>query len=468
MSPLVDLFHPAAALRAFAKTFLAGCGRFDRATVPRSRALTPPRRRYGIRAGIDATRVTLDLLRRAVVLGQSILQRRAAKRLARATASPAAARTGAWLGASVAAYLLLCGGMLRLRGHHDAKASGLAGAVAGSLVLIERGTARRRARWDVALFAAVRAADMLVRLLVRRGALPHVAGFPALLFMASTARIMWAWFYHPGTLSPLYRKWISRMADMDPRLLDALRALRVRAVTLRGRGAKLPTHHHLMPPPRAQAGKVAYGAPSDMLAGYARDHGLPPWTADPQYGLLSCNVVHPGRSCAGNAATRFLRGAGAAAAMYAPLYTLPMLLFGWREARRAPLRAGARTAANVARSSSFIGLFIAVIWYSVCRVRGALRNDTALGPLLGCLLCGGAVTVERPARRLELALYVLPRAIESAWRQLRTQGAVPRLPYGDVAAVCASTGVVMYCFERDPGSMQPALWGAINTFFGWV
>jgi hypothetical protein len=65
------------------------------------------------------------------------------------------------------------------------------------------------------------------------------------------------------------------------------------------------------------------------------------------------------------------------------------------------------------RSSTFLGLFISIIWSNICLVRQIRYNDGPLGPWLGSSMAGLAILVERKARRAELLLYVIPRALWS-------------------------------------------------------
>ena len=46
-------------------------------------------------------------------------------------------------------------------------------------------------------------------------------------------------------------------------------------------------------------------------------------------------------------------------------------------------------------------------------------------------MCGWALLVEDARRRTELTMYVLPRALESAWIVLRGKGVLPFVPGGD-------------------------------------
>ena len=63
---------------------------------------------------------------------------------------------------------------------------------------------------------------------------------------------------------------------------------------------------------------------------------------------------------------------------------------------------------------------------------------------LGGLLSGLSLFVEEKRRREELAMYVLPKALESAWIILRGRGAVPQTGrYGDAMLTAAGMGRVM-------------------------
>jgi len=46
--------------------------------------------------------------------------------------------------------------------------------------------------------------------------------------------------------------------------------------------------------------------------------------------------------------------------------------------------------------------------------------DNIYGPLLGAFMCGFSVLIEKPHRRAEMALYVLPRALYSMWSRVMT------------------------------------------------
>lgn len=77
------------------------------------------------------------------------------------------------------------------------------------------------------------------------------------------------------------------------------------------------------------------------------------------------------------------------------------------------------------RSSAFLSTFVSSVWYGVCFTRTLvlarlfpfISFDFWDGPLgctfVGCLLCGASIWIEQGYRRGEMALYVLPRALQT-------------------------------------------------------
>lgn len=55
-----------------------------------------------------------------------------------------------------------------------------------------------------------------------------------------------------------------------------------------------------------------------------------------------------------------------------------------------------------------------------------------------------AVLIEKKGRRSELALYVLPRAVESLYETLLRRRVLPRLPFWEVGLFALCMGRLMY------------------------
>ncbi|KAK9241020.1 hypothetical protein V1525DRAFT_93361 [Lipomyces kononenkoae] len=217
-------------------------------------------------------------------------------------------------------------------------------------------------------------------------------------FVASATVVMYAWFYHPTRLPVSYNHWITKFAEMDASLLTALRLVK--------------------------SGDFIYGKDTGcgpVLAPLCEKLGLPKEYGDPAVTIpIPCAIVHANKTanCEVHAAMRFSRAFVSALAIYVPLN----IAFLFRSRRRPNLQNVTNALFNAGRSASFLGMFVALAWYSVCFARTRAgpyffpkvkrqRWDDTVGPALGSFLCGWSVLLENPKRRGELALFVAPRAI---------------------------------------------------------
>ncbi|KAJ2960487.1 hypothetical protein NQZ79_g4092 [Umbelopsis isabellina] len=261
---------------------------------------------------------------------------------------------------------------------------------------------------DITLFAAVRAGDVFAH---RFGESDYAKkkiptwmlyNGDVIVFVLACTEIMFSWFFAPTRLPRSYDNWISRMAAMDQRLLEALRMIRT--------------------------GDFVYGnytEKSSLLIKYCEDIGLPISYGDPRTGRIHCEIVHDGfpGGCEGNALRRFARGFSQAFMIYLPVHLLPPLLFRRKKTLENPIDSAIHILKAAMRSSTFLATFIALTWYGVCltrtRVGHQLFNinqaklDNTLAPLVGCMMCGFSLLIENKHRRGEMALYVAPRAIYS-------------------------------------------------------
>ncbi|KAK3683515.1 integral membrane protein [Podospora appendiculata] len=313
-------------------------------------------------------------------------------------------------------------------------------------------TSRAGRTLDLTLFAFTRALDATITTLWRRrrpatkSPLTRLAD--PLLFALSSSLIMWAWFYYPARLPPSYQKWISSAAAVDPRLILALRG--------------------------CHAGTLRYGvvdpAQAALLGGMCADLGLPPAWGDPAVAVpFPCTLVHMGHggaSCEAHALWRFARSARWALGTYLPLAVVLAV------SRRAGWRGILKAVASSARSSAFLGAFVALFYYGVClartrlgpRVLGtavAVRQaiDGGLCVASGCLLCGWSVLVEKPGRRGDMALFVAPRALATL---LPRRYALEK-QWRETVVFAASTAVVFTITLEQPGRVRGVLGGVLGS-----
>lgn len=217
------------------------------------------------------------------------------------------------------------------------------------------------------------------------------------IFATSAAIIMWSWFYSPHRLPRAYNNWISKIADIDPRLIQALRL--------------------------ARQGDFVYGrdtGQTPLLEPLCKQLRLPEVYADPSKTIpIPCELVHSGTgtSCEVHAIARFWRSWKFALELYLPLQILSRIRNPKFDVIIDALKAAVR-------SSSFLAAFVSLFYYSVCLARTRLGPklfssktvtpqmwDSGLCVLAGCLACGWSILLEKPSRRQEIAFFVAPRAL---------------------------------------------------------
>ncbi|CAL5869837.1 uncharacterized protein PFLUO_LOCUS4068 [Penicillium psychrofluorescens] len=265
------------------------------------------------------------------------------------------------------------------------------------------------------------------------------------VFAASAAVIMWAWFYLPERLPRTYEKWIGEAAQVDSRLIEALRRVR--------RGVFV-------------YGKETGQAP--LLQSMCKDYRWPAEWGDPAKTVpIPCEMVHMGcgPSCEKHAASRFARTFKFACATYIPLQ-LVLRLRGLKSA--ASLR---RALLDSAQSSAFLASFVSLFYYGVClartRIGPKVLDQKTVTPLMwdsglcvasGCFMCGWSVLVEKARRRQELAQFVAPRAAATILPRLYDK----KYQCRERVAFAVSAAILLTCLRERP-SMVRGVFGRITT-----
>lgn len=283
---------------------------------------------------------------------------------------------------------------------------------------------------DLTLLATTRAADAIVNVLWSRwktssraygkckagqrvfSLAPKLADTG--LFAISSAIVMWAWFYLPDRLPYSYGKWISEAAQLDDRILEALRT--------------------------ARRGDWAYGRNNGdqvVLESMCADYGWPiEWGTPEKTVPIPCEVVHMGcgPNCEKTAVWRFARAFKFACATYLPLQIA-------MRCRSRNLKTYIHATKSALRSSIFLGLFVSLFYYSVCLARTRLGPrlfssksvtpmmwDSGLCIAAGCAMCGWSISVESAGRRQEISLFVAPRALATLFPREYDRKVYPPIP----------------------------------------
>ncbi|KAI9820654.1 MAG: hypothetical protein M1827_005023 [Pycnora praestabilis] len=305
---------------------------------------------------------------------------------------------------------------------------------------------------DITLFAVIRALDVLIgelwtlhksyrfsngkwtRLESLIGSLTDTG-----VFVFSASIVMWAWFYVPDRLPRGYSKWISEAAQVDPRLIEALRQVRY--------------------------GNFVYGkdtGQAPLLQSMCREYNWPEIWGDPAKTIpIPCDMVHMGTgpNCEWHATVRFARAFRFALATYLPLNLAMRLRSPSSQAFKQALK-------DAVRSSAFLGAFICLFYYSVCLSRTRLgpkvfRRETVTPTMwdeglcvgAGCAMCGWSILFEAEKRRQEIAFFIAPRAAATILPRRYEK----KHQWRETLAFSISTAVVLTCVQENPNRVRGVL-----------
>lgn len=82
------------------------------------------------------------------------------------------------------------------------------------------------------------------------------------------------------------------------------------------------------------------------------------------------------------------------------------------------------------------------------------------------MLSGSMVLLEAPNRRLELALYVAPRALESLWKVAVKHNYASTVRNGEALLFSFGTAIIMSLYDWDPESIEDSYRQIITRFIG--
>ena len=211
----------------------------------------------------------------------------------------------------------------------------------------------------------------------------------------------------------------------------------------------------------ANAGSTKYLADSPDLK-YSLDPSLPVaelsalnFERSPGHEFALCSVQHPHRnyclySFRDCIISEFQRGIF----LYAPLNFLMSVLFKGKKFLEDPAGASTRIIFTTLRSAIFLTAYVSCAWSSSCAFRRLFGIDKPARYFLSGFLAGSAVFIESRGRRLELALYCLPRAIEAAWNCAVKWGYWNHLWGGEALYFSLASSILMSLYQHDPESIH--------------
>ncbi|KAJ6595549.1 hypothetical protein DFH09DRAFT_906010 [Mycena vulgaris] len=349
--------------------------------------------------------------------------------------------------------------------------SALAGAISGGLAILWEKRSRRSV---IAQQIFVRGLQGTYNSYSERWGISIPYG-AVIVFSLSCGQIMYAFFLRPDTLSRSYINWIQD-ASKTPK--DAFR-YNIKAV--QEHLIDVPSLDRLLARPDVTPTNL-----SSLLS--LRDRALAGAADLPLY--IPCCGLHPAAtSCWTGALDKFIKVSRWMLPIYSALHFVPSILFRWNMFRADPTRVLARASVGSMRSSAFLGAFVVLSQSVFCIKHGLyerLMAAPASSPLRKLLpqrlidilisrgtwwLCGLstglALLIEDPRRRAELAMYVLPKGLESLWVVARGHGLVLRTGnWGEGVLAGLGMGMVMTIYQNDPQHLSGLVRKILYQFIG--
>ncbi|SPQ95250.1 Transmembrane protein 135 N-terminal domain-containing protein [Plasmodiophora brassicae] len=315
----------------------------------------------------------------------------------------------------------------------------LAGAAAGLSLLL----APASSRVPLSVFFGIRSLEVACHLLVRRGIIPEIPHADVLLMSLSSGQITWAWMFNRASLDPVFARFLDTCSARNRPVWDAYRGV------LEGR-IPLPDD-------------VRRAVNADRFAlGYDE-------FVDSQH--TSCDLLHPRyKSCTWANIVEFVEGSCRSIPLYVPVYCLPLIFFRTRQLLAAPLQQALQTLLSIVRSSMFVGAYMALGWTGACLLRAIRMQTPKLTGLVTGLFAGCALFIEKPSRRIELALYTLSHALQSAAKNAcwsaRQRGLRLTVPGLDVLGFSLSSALLCYTYVFEPTALRRGYMSLMKWLIG--
>eukprot|EP00475_Leptophrys_vorax_P039873 TRINITY_DN7298_c0_g1_i1.p1 TRINITY_DN7298_c0_g1~~TRINITY_DN7298_c0_g1_i1.p1 ORF type:complete len:531 (+),score=125.39 TRINITY_DN7298_c0_g1_i1:180-1772(+) len=338
-----------------------------------------------------------------------------------------AVRMAGWIGTCVGLYegtVLIDNWMnhRRLDAKPSPRSTLIAGAVSGLSLLMEFEGNRKM----IALYSLVRLAHCIYASKRDEGKITPVRHGDSLLFALSSAQIMYAFVMRPDTLPKSFFEFMYRLQPVDRRILEAVR--------LNNRGD--PIDLNVVNSYVSKASSVALKG-ADFLS-----------TSTPD--IIPCTYIHPSNLfCNENTFFITIRAFQRILPQYISLAVVPVLVLQLKSLIKNPLGVSVKTAFSILRSSAFIAAFVGIYQRAICVSRQFLSKDFRFVYWLCGFVCSASIFIERPSRRVELALYVIPRGLDAFFQQLVSRNILPNVPFFDVMLNCAAMSGLMYYFIHD-------------------
>ncbi|RKP26599.1 hypothetical protein SYNPS1DRAFT_13964 [Syncephalis pseudoplumigaleata] len=188
---------------------------------------------------------------------------------------------------------------------------------------------------------------------------------------------------------------------------------------------------------------------------------------DLHHNFVLCALEHHWTSsCAVHGVHLFLDELTRSTKLYLPLNVITVLFYARKKILSNPLDVIRRIVKGTARSALFLSSYVAVAFVLPCWLRHLFQRDSILFKLISGAAAGCCATIDAPGRRLELGMYCLTRALETAWNCGVKWGWWRVIPNGELVYFVFGMGALMSVYQTSPGSIQRGYYGILSRLVG--
>ncbi|KAH6567936.1 hypothetical protein BASA62_005762 [Batrachochytrium salamandrivorans] len=182
-----------------------------------------------------------------------------------------------------------------------------------------------------------------------------------------------------------------------------------------------------------------------------------------------CKLLHPSDIlCARYGALLWVKVFWGILPVHGSLNGVPLLLLKTKSFLNNPKSHAIRVLTSSLRSSAFLATFVYLFQTGICLIR-KMRPNTPdfryIYHILGAM-AGLAVLLEHPSRRTELAMYCLPKGIQSLYTLLINRGRMVSLKGLDVIGACCAMSVLMGVYQVEPHQMSFMMYRLMRGILG--
>ena len=324
---------------------------------------------------------------------------------------------------------------------------------AGAIAALALGFDEKHRRTAIALYFSSRALQAGWTALQHRKIVPEIPHGDTLLMGLCNMQIIYAYLAEPETLAPSYYRWIDDLADLQ--FYYGKQGIKDTKLCLRSISTLKPLEDPSILERVLQQSRQIYDNSQyrSIPGGHSSDF---------------CALVHPETtSCTMGSVLYSRRCFPKTLRIYFPLNLSLLLLWKNQLLLKNPQAFVQRLVLSSLRSSAFITLFAALAWLPPCYIHTLAGRNLKISYFINGFLSGSTVLMEQPrSRRLELAMYCLPRALESLWNMLAKRGRVPNIPNGEVLMFSMAMGSLLMLYQNEPDTVPDSYKHILVRFFG--